>query len=173
VKREPRVRPDGLCALKTCRKPRNPKRNPYSGIAPSLDPFCSSSCCKEYHEVTREWAPYHSAEQHPERRQQLAPCGTESAYTRGCRCDRCRRAATKARRDRRRRSELFTTNALGRTALKIPDVISPYKGRIVAGISHGSHWSYQHHRCRCDVCVHEERRRIRERKARKREAKAA
>jgi hypothetical protein len=95
VKRE-YVRKDGTC-LK-CRKPRNPRKNPYSGIAPFLDPFCSSKCCKEFHEVPATTSPTTSAAPYAK---QLPECGTTAAYHSGCKCDRCRAAEAAKQRERR------------------------------------------------------------------------
>ena len=66
VRRDPRVRKDGLCA--GCRKPRRAHRNPAKGKAQgskkstrmdkklwlyelARDPFCSSRCARRYHGV--------------------------------------------------------------------------------------------------------------------------
>jgi hypothetical protein len=98
------VRKDGTC-LK-CRKPRNPKRNPYSGIAPFLDPFCSSSCCKEYHGVkgqtplvarekgVSKWddGSQRRARLRLERELQAGHKPSHQNYKSGCRCDDCKAA---------------------------------------------------------------------------------
>lgn len=45
---DPPVRTDGGCAK--CFKPRRPERSAkYGGVAPELDPFCSSECCRAWH----------------------------------------------------------------------------------------------------------------------------
>lgn len=43
MKKEPKVRRDGRCVV--CKKPRNAITKAYD------DPFCSTACCHQYHEV--------------------------------------------------------------------------------------------------------------------------
>lgn len=50
---DPRVRKDGLCA--NCKQPRkHAKWNRYSGHQPIGDPFCSSTCCRAWHDAPRD-----------------------------------------------------------------------------------------------------------------------
>jgi hypothetical protein len=50
VKRDPRVRKDGMCVV--CRKPL--VISPRKGLNPALyiDPFCSRACAGEWHKVS-------------------------------------------------------------------------------------------------------------------------
>lgn len=46
---DPPVRPDGLCA--TClRERKHAKPNKYSGDQAVNDPFCSTACCRVWHD---------------------------------------------------------------------------------------------------------------------------
>jgi len=59
-KPEPRPRPDGRCALKTCGKMRKLPANPGRHLKLAhyeLDPFCSSTCCRIYHGTVVEVPP--------------------------------------------------------------------------------------------------------------------
>lgn len=50
---DPPVRADRLCALPGCRKPLveiTPRHRRYAGDALLMDPFCSSTCCRTYHQ---------------------------------------------------------------------------------------------------------------------------
>lgn len=49
MKADPPVRKDGRCAH--CVGPRKAKPNRYSGLAATLDPFCSTGCCRAWHGV--------------------------------------------------------------------------------------------------------------------------
>mgnify|MGYP001579573043 CR=1 FL=1 len=56
MRAEPRVRGDGLCALRACRRPRPlvpPRGTRYSNHERLLaaDPFCSATCCRKFHGV--------------------------------------------------------------------------------------------------------------------------
>lgn len=56
MKKDPRVRKDGLCAEPSCRKPRRitKQSRKYAGDAVVLDPFCSTECCRKWHGVELE-----------------------------------------------------------------------------------------------------------------------
>lgn len=45
MRRDPRPRRDGLCALRTCRKPVGKRAKAHG------DPFHTSLCCRQYHGV--------------------------------------------------------------------------------------------------------------------------
>jgi hypothetical protein len=50
VVEEPAVRADGLCALESCGKPRNPERSArYAREFGERDPFCSMECCRRFY----------------------------------------------------------------------------------------------------------------------------
>jgi hypothetical protein len=63
------------------------------------------------------------------------PCkcnGTESSYNRGCRCDLCKRAATDARRERRRLEREAVGELAGRTRLvSVPTGDASTSGNVV------------------------------------------
>lgn len=117
MRKDPRVRKDGRCALPSCRKPRNPKRNPYSGMEPFLDPFCSTNCCREYHGAPRNELPHSMLgpatriaqwDDGRRRRERIRLAGlqpghkhSEANYRNGCRCDGCKRAYSERRKQRR------------------------------------------------------------------------
>ena len=45
---DPPVRDDGLCSV--CLKPRRPERSrKYARLIAEMDPFCSSTCSREWH----------------------------------------------------------------------------------------------------------------------------
>ena len=51
TKTDPPLRRDGKCAH--CKQPRPHARpNKYSGDTATKDPFCSSSCCRAWHQIT-------------------------------------------------------------------------------------------------------------------------
>lgn len=51
VKRDPRVRPDGLCAQCGGPRPERPENAYASQAQYDVDPFCSASCAKQWHGV--------------------------------------------------------------------------------------------------------------------------
>lgn len=72
----------------------------YCGEQIDRDCFCSTGCCRVFHKQPDPVSSYVSFDP-PERL--LAPCGTESSYSRGCRCDACKAEASRMRAVRRAR----------------------------------------------------------------------
>lgn len=73
--------------------------------------------------------------------------------------------------DAHKRSQLFTTDSLGKQILRReyrPHPAIPSAEGTVAGISHST-WGYKHHGCRCGIC----RDAIRDHEKRKRERRDA
>ena len=55
MKRDPKVRKDGLCARRGCTKPLQKiteRHRRYGGALLEFEPFCSSVCCRIYHGTT-------------------------------------------------------------------------------------------------------------------------
>lgn len=126
MKKDPKVRKDGMCAQ--CRKPRTPKKglSGQTGTFARLfaaeverDPFCSAVCAKTWHGVSLKISPgtsripperikkWEGAEYAKTRRQRLAENGFApnhvrgvSNYKMGCRCDGCTAAGVAWRKKR-------------------------------------------------------------------------
>lgn len=103
MKDAPPVREDGRCVV--CLGPRVVipkvlvKRSAHDlRVALEADAFCSSSCARAYYGTSLPAVSTGNRTARP-----IAPImhGTERGYSRGCRCEDCRNAATKNRRERR------------------------------------------------------------------------
>ena len=50
---DPPVRADNLCAVCESPLPRSKHSRRYAGVQLDVDPFCSTDCCRAYHDVPR------------------------------------------------------------------------------------------------------------------------
>lgn len=117
MKTDPRVRKNGRCAQ--CGGDRTPAKGlsgqtgTFAQIfadAVKADPFCSTRCCREWHDLPLTTAPTSSLEQPLP----MVTHGTVTRYRKGCRCDACRQA--EAERAKRRRAELRELKAAEQVA---------------------------------------------------------
>ena len=108
IRDDPRLRSDGRCAQcggeRRGPSPRAHKQYVDAGHY-ELDPFCSAECCKEWHGCGLESSTRGAGSLGYEMPKPIRLHGTEAMYGRGkCRCDTCREAASRGRKERRQRS---------------------------------------------------------------------
>lgn len=91
---DPPVRGDGLCVV--CEKPRKPERSrQYGGIEAERDPFCSVTCCREWHKNPVPAALTGGAKRKYDH--------GVSGYRLGCRCNVCKEAKRDEKRAQRQK----------------------------------------------------------------------